>query len=82
MKAVLDAMMKRKLDRGEGDEVCASHDIASIFINAFGIDWKSLAKTKNTIEDLQGPFLAPFPSPRAAVFSIRSSVIPLMALRI
>lgn len=35
----LDNLMDRKAERGQSEELCASHDLAPIFLRAFGLSW-------------------------------------------
>lgn len=47
----LRKLAKRKTDRREGDELCASHDLAPLFQVAFGIEWK-IIKNENLLVEM------------------------------
>ena len=42
MKSELDKLSKRKMDRGEGEELCASNDLSPLYEVALGLDWNQL----------------------------------------
>jgi hypothetical protein len=42
LKSELEKLAKRKMDRDEGEELCASHDLSPLYEVALGLDWKKL----------------------------------------
>ncbi|OJJ69879.1 hypothetical protein ASPBRDRAFT_66942 [Aspergillus brasiliensis CBS 101740] len=45
----LDDLIKKKATRGQEEELCASHDLAPIFLRAFSLDWDAIKKQNLTI---------------------------------
>lgn len=46
----LDNLMHIKAERGQEEELCASHDLAPIFIHAFSLEWDKLKKQSLTLQ--------------------------------
>lgn len=44
--AHLDGLMDKKAERGQAEELCASHDLAPIFLRAFGLGWETFKNEK------------------------------------
>lgn len=42
VKDELENIARRKVEREQQNEICASHDLSPIFEAAFGLDWKDL----------------------------------------
>lgn len=51
LKSELEKLSKRKMDRGEGEELCASHDLPPLYEVALGLDWKKL-KNDDLLNDM------------------------------
>jgi hypothetical protein len=51
LKSELEKLSKRKMDRGEGEELCASHDLSPLYEVALGLDWKKL-KNDDLLRDM------------------------------
>src|SRR5437762_2853056 len=51
LKSELEKLSKRKMDRGEGEELCALHDLSPLYEVALGLDWKKL-KNDDFLRDM------------------------------
>jgi hypothetical protein len=51
LKSELEKLSKRKMDRGEGEEICVSHDLSPLYEVALGLDWKKL-KNDDLLKDM------------------------------
>jgi hypothetical protein len=45
----LERIKRRKAERGEGDEICASHDLAPIFAMALNLEWQAIKDDGNNL---------------------------------
>ncbi|KAF4225527.1 hypothetical protein CNMCM6457_008154 [Aspergillus fumigatiaffinis] len=46
----LNDLVQKKAERGQEQEFCAAHDLAPIFLRAFGMDWEVLKREKLTLQ--------------------------------
>ncbi|PYH33993.1 uncharacterized protein BO87DRAFT_426267 [Aspergillus neoniger CBS 115656] len=51
----LDDLMRKKASRGQEEELCASHDLAPVFLRAFSLDWDAIKKQNPTIMRIKDP---------------------------
>lgn len=53
LEANLEDLMGKKAERGQSDELCASHDLAPVFLRAFGLTWDAIKNEKLVLGSTQ-----------------------------
>lgn len=53
LRASLKELMDKKAERGQWDELCASHDLAPLFLRAFGLSWDAIKNEKLVLGSTQ-----------------------------
>ena len=53
LQSALQDLVRRKRERNEGDEICATHDLAPVLEAALGLDWKDLKSNSGLLSSIE-----------------------------